>query len=200
VEAREVAPPAGVQPLHWRLLTTLVVQTAEDAAEVVRLYRLRWRIEQTFRTLKSDGLKLEECQTQDPWRLLSPTFATRPRIHKFGLPAGRQAPENPAVKLDEAATTACGADQVPCETAGASGMDRQVAFQFLERLFNFDELQVESPQFCRIITGQIGPQQITAFPPPNLLDQRRCDADGTASKQLRLAFSLKKRGKNVRIP
>lgn len=71
VEARELTPPAGAQPLHWRLLTTLAVQTAADAAEIVRLYRLRWRIEQTFRTLKSDGLKLEECQTQDPWRLLN---------------------------------------------------------------------------------------------------------------------------------
>ena len=71
VEAREIAPPTGVQPLHWRLLTTLAVHTAADAAEVVRLYRLRWRIEQTFRTLKSDGLKLEECQTQDPWRVVN---------------------------------------------------------------------------------------------------------------------------------
>ncbi len=71
VEAREIGAPPGVTPLHWRLLTTLPAQTAAEAADVVRLYRLRWRIEQTFRTLKSDGLKLNECQTQDPWRLFN---------------------------------------------------------------------------------------------------------------------------------
>ena len=29
---------------------------------MVRLYRLRWRIEETFRALKKDGLRLEETQ------------------------------------------------------------------------------------------------------------------------------------------
>jgi len=35
------------------------------AQEIVRLYRLRWRIEQVFRAMKSDGLRLEETQVQD---------------------------------------------------------------------------------------------------------------------------------------
>jgi Transposase DDE domain len=71
VEARETGAPPGATPLHWRLLTTLPAQTATAATEAVGLYRLRWRIEQTFRTLKSDGLKLNECQTHDPWRLFN---------------------------------------------------------------------------------------------------------------------------------
>jgi hypothetical protein len=71
VEATEVAPPRGSQPLRWRLLTTLPVQTAAQASEVVDLYRLRWRIEQTFRMLKTDGLRLNDCQTRDPWRLFN---------------------------------------------------------------------------------------------------------------------------------
>ena len=42
--------PAGVeQPLLWRLVTTLPVATLANALEVVRLYRLRWRIEEVFR-------------------------------------------------------------------------------------------------------------------------------------------------------
>ena len=41
VVASEVDAPAGVEPLLWRLLTTLPVTTAALAAEVVRLYRLR---------------------------------------------------------------------------------------------------------------------------------------------------------------
>jgi hypothetical protein len=69
VEVREVAPPAGVKPVRWRLLTTLPTATLEDAAEVVRLYRLRWRIEQVFRALKSDGLALEETQVEEAGRL-----------------------------------------------------------------------------------------------------------------------------------
>ena len=64
VEVREVDPPAGVEPLLWRLATTLPVATLAEACEIIRLYRLRWRIEETFRTLKKDGLRLEETQVQ----------------------------------------------------------------------------------------------------------------------------------------
>ena len=69
VEVCELNPPPGVKPLLWRLTTTLPVDDAEAAQEVVRLYRLRWRIEEVFRALKSDGLRLEETQLRDPVRL-----------------------------------------------------------------------------------------------------------------------------------
>ena len=69
VEVRELAPPASVKPVHWRLLTTLPVATRADTEEVIRLYRLRWRIEQVFRALKSDGLALEETQVEEAGRL-----------------------------------------------------------------------------------------------------------------------------------
>jgi hypothetical protein len=62
VEAREVDAPKGKTPLLWRLLTTLDADTAAEAGDVVQFYRLRWRIEQTFRALKSDGLALAETQ------------------------------------------------------------------------------------------------------------------------------------------
>lgn len=62
VEAREVAAPAGVEPLHWRLLSTLAAEDLAQAKELVRLYRLRWRIEQCFRMLKQDGLDIEQSQ------------------------------------------------------------------------------------------------------------------------------------------
>ncbi len=71
VEAEERCPPPGVEPLHWRLLTTLPGNDPATAVEVVRLYRLRWRIEQCFRMLKSDGLRLEEAQTVEPHRLFN---------------------------------------------------------------------------------------------------------------------------------
>jgi hypothetical protein len=69
VEAREIDGPAGVQPLLWRLLTTRTVSSAADAQEIVRPYRLRWRIEKIFRALKSDGMCLEETQMQAAGRL-----------------------------------------------------------------------------------------------------------------------------------
>jgi hypothetical protein len=69
VEVREPNPPPGVKPLLWRLATTLPVDGPEAAREVVRLYRLRWRIEELFRALKSDGLRLEDTQLRDPERV-----------------------------------------------------------------------------------------------------------------------------------
>jgi hypothetical protein len=71
VEAREVDAPKGKPALLWRLLTTYEVGNAAQAEEVVQLYRLRWRIEQTFRALKSDGLALEDSQITDPERMFN---------------------------------------------------------------------------------------------------------------------------------
>lgn len=69
VEAQESTAPAGTTPLCWRLYTTLDVTTPEAACEVVRLYRLRWRIEEVFRVLKSDGLDLAASQVTAADRL-----------------------------------------------------------------------------------------------------------------------------------
>jgi len=71
VEARELDAPVGKTPLVWRLLTTHAVTTATQAEEVVQLYRLRWRIEQTFRALKSDGLALDDSQVIDAERMFN---------------------------------------------------------------------------------------------------------------------------------
>lgn len=72
VEVRETEAPKGVgKPLLWHLVTTLPVATLADAQEVVRLYRLRWRIEEVFRIMKSDGLDIEESQLETAGRLLN---------------------------------------------------------------------------------------------------------------------------------
>ena len=71
VVAREIGAPAGTKPLLWRLLTTLPVETAEDARQIIRLYRLRWRIEEVFRVLKRNGLALEETQVESARRLFN---------------------------------------------------------------------------------------------------------------------------------
>jgi hypothetical protein len=69
VVAVEIDPPAKRTPLVWRLLSTLPADDLAQAIEVVRCYRLRWRIEQVFRALKSDGLALGRTQLADAGRL-----------------------------------------------------------------------------------------------------------------------------------
>jgi hypothetical protein len=75
LEVSEINPPKGQTAITWRLLTTLPVAGEADefaaAQEVVRLYRLRWRIEQVFRGMKSDGLCLEETQVTQAARLFN---------------------------------------------------------------------------------------------------------------------------------
>jgi len=72
VEAREIDAPKNVKkPLHWRLLTTLEGMDAASAADIVGLYRLRWRIEQSFRMLKTHGMNIEETQMQEPHKLFN---------------------------------------------------------------------------------------------------------------------------------
>lgn len=59
VEAREIDPPTGTAPAHWRLLTTHKVGDAADARQITDWYRQRWTIEQLFRTLKTQGFQIE---------------------------------------------------------------------------------------------------------------------------------------------
>lgn len=63
VEVTEVAAPAGVAPLHWRLLTSLAVDTLEEAIAIADLYAVRWLIERFHYVLKH-GLRLERLQLE----------------------------------------------------------------------------------------------------------------------------------------
>jgi Transposase DDE domain len=71
VEVRETNAPHSKSPLLWRLLTTRPVTCAVQAEAVVQLYRLRWRVEQIFRALKSDGLALDDSQVIDAERMFN---------------------------------------------------------------------------------------------------------------------------------
>lgn len=78
----EPTPPKGVEALDWLLCTTLPVATAADRAEVVRLYKLRWRIEEFHLALKS-GCHIEKTQlkTAERIKILLPFFcATAARL------------------------------------------------------------------------------------------------------------------------
>ena len=58
VHVREQTQPEGAERLEWFLLTTLAVQTQQKAERVLEWYKLRWRIEDWYRVLKS-GCKVE---------------------------------------------------------------------------------------------------------------------------------------------
>ncbi len=73
VEVREIAATAGAEPILWRLLTTHQVDDAAMAWQVVAWYRQRWIIEQFFRTLKQQGLQLEDSQLETADRLIKLT-------------------------------------------------------------------------------------------------------------------------------
>lgn len=64
VDVHEIDPPRGLEPVHWRLLTTHPVTTLDEAHQIVAWYRLRWIIEQVFRALKSHGLRIEDSQIE----------------------------------------------------------------------------------------------------------------------------------------
>ena len=97
LEAREVTPPPGKTALLWRLLTTHAINGAADAEEIVNLYRLRWRIEQLFRSLKSDGLALEDTQVVDAERLFNLTaIALAAAVHTLQLVDARDGGPRPA--------------------------------------------------------------------------------------------------------
>ena len=61
VWAREPAPPPGIEPVEWMLLTTLPVENLEQACEKLEWYTRRWGIEIFHRTLKS-GCQIETRQ------------------------------------------------------------------------------------------------------------------------------------------
>lgn len=68
VWAYEPEPPAGVEPLDWKLLTSVAVTSAEHALERLEWYAARWGIEQWHKVLKS-GCRIQMRQLESAERL-----------------------------------------------------------------------------------------------------------------------------------
>jgi len=62
VFVEELNLPHGEEPIQWMLLTTHEVRNKKDALRIVKLYRLRWTIEELNRAMKGQGMDLEESQ------------------------------------------------------------------------------------------------------------------------------------------
>lgn len=68
VEVREVDGPAGGEPLHWILLTSLSCQRWAEVQRIIGRYAARWWIEEYHKALKS-GVGAEESQMQRAYRI-----------------------------------------------------------------------------------------------------------------------------------
>jgi hypothetical protein len=64
VIGREINPPEGEEAALWFLLTTHEVSDIADARRIIGFYRLRWTIEQLFRTMKTKGFAIEALRQQ----------------------------------------------------------------------------------------------------------------------------------------
>jgi hypothetical protein len=71
IDVRETSAPADSDPIHWRLLTTHAVHNLGEARKIVDLYRLRWLIEEFFRTLKTAGFDIEDADIGDPRAMMN---------------------------------------------------------------------------------------------------------------------------------
>jgi hypothetical protein len=65
----EAAPPAGEDPIQWRLVTTEPIDTAEQVQQIVDWYRARWMVEEFFKALKT-GCAYEKRQLESLSTLL----------------------------------------------------------------------------------------------------------------------------------
>jgi hypothetical protein len=95
VEVVERDCPTGTEAVHWRLLTTHEVADAETAWQIVDWYRMRWTIEQFWRLLKLQGLRLEDSQIETAERLIKLTvIAAKAAVTTMQLVQARTAPNS----------------------------------------------------------------------------------------------------------
>src|SRR5690606_14133008 len=73
VYIEEQNPPQKEEPICWRLLTNLPIESVDQVKQIVRYYVARWGIECFFRVLKT-GCAIEELQLED-YNRLTPCIA-----------------------------------------------------------------------------------------------------------------------------
>jgi hypothetical protein len=71
VDVRETSLPPDGKPIHWRLLTTHAVASLANARRVIDMYRLRWIVEEFFRTMKTAGFDIEAADISEPQAMIN---------------------------------------------------------------------------------------------------------------------------------
>jgi hypothetical protein len=103
VLVEEIDPPVGVKPVVWRLLSNRIIETLEQAVELVDWYRMRWEIELFFLILK-EGCRIEALQLEEMARIetvLALYMVGAWRLNRL-MRLGRSLPELPADVLLQA--------------------------------------------------------------------------------------------------
>jgi hypothetical protein len=68
IHAEERDVPLDREPIRWKLMTNLSVRSVDEAAEKLKWYALRWKIE-TFHKILKSGCKAEESRLRTAQRL-----------------------------------------------------------------------------------------------------------------------------------
>lgn len=66
VRVSEKNMDSAKDPIDWLLITSLQVESVEDALKIVAYYRRRWFIEDFHRLLKKKGFGIEDIQVESP--------------------------------------------------------------------------------------------------------------------------------------
>lgn len=81
VVVKEIDAPKGVRPITWVLLTSLPVDSFEDAWQIITDYETRWLIEEYHKVIKSacsvEAHSLREAQRLEPLIALISVIGTR---------------------------------------------------------------------------------------------------------------------------
>lgn len=145
VEVYEINPPEDIdQPIRWVLLTTLPVDSFEQAKLVVDFYVLRWLIERFHYLLKSGGANVEDLQYEKP-DTLKKVITTKSIVVMRAMKIRYIAQNQPDTNIFE---------------AGISVKEYEVLYTYAQHKIN-SKLVVDFNQpptifeYCRIL-GQIG--------------------------------------------
>jgi hypothetical protein len=125
VEVVERDAPTGTEAVHWRLLTTHEVNDAEAAWQIVDWYKMRWTIEQFWRLLKLQGLRLEDSQLETAERLIKLTaIAAKAAVTTMQLVQARTAPACEPATLAFSENEIAVLDKLNAELEGATKLQK----------------------------------------------------------------------------
>ena len=117
--------PTGTEAVHWRLLTTHEVTDAETAWQIVDWYKMRWTIEQFWRLLKLQGLRLEDSQIETAERLIKLTaIAAKAAVTTMQLVQARTAPNNEPATLAFSQPEIAVLDKLNADLEGATKLQK----------------------------------------------------------------------------
>jgi len=125
VEVVERDAPTGTEAVHWRLLTTHAVSDVEAAWQIVDWYRMRWTIEQFWRLLKLQGLRLEDSQLETAERLIKlAAIAAKAAVTTMQLVQARNAPNCEPASLAFSEQDIAVLDKLNVELQGATALQK----------------------------------------------------------------------------